>query len=73
MLHDYPEGMAIWVPKVDSFLARVGLPNHPVNPEYLPSPVPPPTHYAAVDDVDAVPYLILSCIQNIINDPTEAG
>lgn len=53
----YPEGMAIWVPKVDAFLARVGLPNRPVNPEYLPTPVPPPTRYAAVDDVGAVPYL----------------
>lgn len=53
----FPEGMAIWVPKVDAFLARVGLQNKPVNPEYLPTPSPPPTGYAAVNDVGAVPYL----------------
>jgi hypothetical protein len=28
-----------------------------VYPNYLPSPFPPPTHYAAIDDVAAVPYL----------------
>lgn len=53
----YPEGIAIWVPKVDAFIARIGLPNRLVNPGYMPTPVPPPTGYAAIDDVGAVPYL----------------
>jgi len=53
----YPEGMAIWVPKVDAFLARVGMRNRPVNPEYLPTPTPAPSRYAAADDLGAVPYL----------------
>ena len=52
-----PEGLAIWVPKVDAFLARAGLPNTPVYPEYLPVSFPQPSNYAAVDDVSAVPYL----------------
>ncbi|MEF9674229.1 hypothetical protein QNM99_27460 [Pseudomonas sp. PCH446] len=42
-------------PKVDAFLARLGLPNQPVHPEYLPVPAPPPTQYAGIKDVGAVP------------------
>jgi dienelactone hydrolase len=53
----FPEGLQIWAPKVDAFLAKVGLPNTIVHPEYLPALFPPPSTYAAVDDVDAVPYL----------------
>ena len=53
----FPEGLAIWAPKVDAFLARVGLPSKIVYPEYLPVRFPPPTHYAAIDDIDAIPYL----------------
>jgi dienelactone hydrolase len=53
----YPEGLRIWAPKVDAFLATLGLPNRITNPEYLPTDFPPPTQFAAVDDVDAVPYL----------------
>ncbi len=51
----FPEGLAIWGAKVDAFLAKLGLPNQPIHPEYLPVPVPPPTRYAAIDDVGAVP------------------
>jgi dienelactone hydrolase len=57
MMLGYREGLAIWVPKVDAFLAKVGLPNTPVYPEYLPISFPPPSNYAAIDNVDAVPYL----------------
>jgi len=53
----YPEGLAIWAPKVDAFLHKVGLPSEPVYPEYLPLPFPPPTDYAAITAIDAVPYL----------------
>lgn len=53
----YREGFAIWMPKVDAFLDKIGLPSKLVYPEYLPVPFPPPTDFAAIDDVDAVPYL----------------
>jgi dienelactone hydrolase len=53
----FPEGLAIWGPKVDTFLAQLGLPNKPIYPEYLPLPAPLPTQYAALDDVGAVPFL----------------
>ena len=53
----YPEGQAVWAPKVDAFLGRIGLPNHATNPGYLPAPFPPATHAAVLDDVAAVPYL----------------
>lgn len=52
-------GLNLWVPKLDAFLARAGLPNKLVYPEYLPTPAPPPSHYAALDDVQALPYLSL--------------
>jgi dienelactone hydrolase len=56
-LLDYPEGLPIWTPRVDAFLLSVGLPGTPLLPQYLPKPFPPPSHFAAVDDVAAVPYL----------------
>ena len=52
-----PEGLAIWVPRVDAFLDKVGLPSKPVYPEYLPAAFPPPTHYAGIDDINAIPYV----------------
>jgi dienelactone hydrolase len=56
-LLSHPEGLPIWVPKVDAFLAQIGLPAAAVHPKYLPTPFPPATHYAAIGDVAAVPYL----------------
>ena len=53
----YPEGMEIWAPEVDAFLSSVGLPSAITHAEYLPVKFPPATHYANVDDVNAVPYL----------------
>jgi dienelactone hydrolase len=52
-----PESQPLWVPKVDSFLLRIGMPSAPVNPRYMPAPFPPATSFAAIDDVAAVPYL----------------
>jgi dienelactone hydrolase len=49
--------LPIWVPRVDAFLRGIGLPNSPAHPEYMPSEVPPPSHYASLDDVTALPYL----------------
>jgi hypothetical protein len=54
---NYPEGFRIWMPKVDAFLAKLGLPSKLIHPEYVPIDIPAPTHYAAIDDVNAVPYL----------------
>lgn len=50
-------GLNLWMPKLDAFLARVGLPSKLVYPEYLPTQAPPPSHYAALNDVQALPYL----------------
>ncbi|WP_145613365.1 alpha/beta hydrolase family protein [Nitrospirillum amazonense] len=56
-LLSYTEGLAIWVPQVDAFLSEQGLPSQNLHPEYLPTPFPPASGYAAATDVDAVPYL----------------
>jgi dienelactone hydrolase len=53
----FPEGLRIWAPKVDAFLSNLGLPNKVKYPEYLPMEFPPSSNFAAIDDVDAVPYL----------------
>jgi dienelactone hydrolase len=53
----FPEGLPIWAPRLDAFLEKIGLPNQVVHPEYLPMEFPPPTQFAALDDVEAVPYL----------------
>ena len=50
-------GLPIWVPKVDAFLGKVGLPHRLIYPEYMPGAPPPPSHYANLDDTDALPYL----------------
>jgi dienelactone hydrolase len=51
------EALRIWTPKVDAFLAQIGLPSREVFPEYMPARPPRVTGYAGIDDVDAVPYL----------------
>ncbi|MEJ0047331.1 MAG: hypothetical protein WDN04_15395 [Rhodospirillales bacterium] len=53
----HPESIPIWVPRLDAFLARIGMPSRAVFPTYMPLPVPPATHFAAVDDVAAVPWI----------------
>ena len=53
----FMEGLPIWTPKVDGFLARLGMPYKNIYPEYLPTEFPPPSHFATVDDIDAVPNL----------------
>lgn len=45
----------VWAPKVDAFLARIGMPSTPVHPEYMPRETPPPSHFAAIDDLDNLP------------------
>ena len=53
----HAEGLAIWTPRVDVFLARLGLPARMVFPGYLPTPFPPASHFATIADTAAVPYL----------------
>jgi dienelactone hydrolase len=49
--------LSIWIPRMDAFLLRIGLPNKNVYPELLPAFYPAPTHFAAIDDVNAIPLL----------------
>ena len=51
----FPESLPIWTPRVDAFLARIGLPSAETHPEYLPTPTPPRSGFAALTDVAAVP------------------
>ena len=50
-----PGAMSLWMPKVDALLAQVGLPSTVQYPEYLPHPMQPATHFAALTNVDALP------------------
>lgn len=50
-----PLSFPVWAPRLDAFLAQSGLPSKIVYPDYLPYPVPPPTQFAALDAVDAIP------------------
>ena len=52
-----PDGMKLWTPEVDAFLASVGLPFTVADPGYLPTPTPAPTHFAQLADAAAVPFL----------------
>jgi dienelactone hydrolase len=54
---NYRHGLEIWVPKVDAFLEKIGLPNKVVYPQYMPTAYPRPSRYAAIDDADSVPFL----------------
>ncbi len=51
------EALPVWVPKLDAFLARAGLPGENLHPELLPAPYPKATRFAAIDDVAAVPLI----------------
>jgi dienelactone hydrolase len=51
------ESLPIWTPQVDAFLTGLGLPAAEIHPEYLPIPVPPPSQFAAIDSVSAVPFV----------------
>lgn len=54
---NFPESVAIFSPPLDAFLERIHMPNRLVNPDYLPVPSPPPSGFAKLEDVSAVPYL----------------
>jgi dienelactone hydrolase len=68
----FREGLGIWAPKVDALLASVELPSSVTHPEYLPAEFPPPTMFAAIDNVDAVPYLtdgVRQTYRKFLTDP----
>jgi dienelactone hydrolase len=51
------EGEKIWLPEAERFLDRIGMPSREVYAVAAEAPAQPPTTYAAVDDVAAIPYL----------------
>ena len=51
------EAFPIWMPKVDAFLSSLGLPAKELRSDLLPQKYPAPTHFAAIDDVSAVPLI----------------
>jgi dienelactone hydrolase len=50
------DGVRVWWPSVEAFLARVGMPTG-VRYRVAAPPAPKPTGFAAVDAVDAVPFV----------------
>lgn len=56
-LLSHGEGLPVWTDRTDAFLARLGLPGRLIHPVYLPIAVPPPSHFAALTDAAAIPYL----------------
>ncbi|WP_158602115.1 alpha/beta hydrolase family protein [Pararobbsia silviterrae] len=60
-------GLSVWVGKLDAFLKGIGMPGTEVNADYMPSPPPPDTHYAALSDVHAVPYLPPAVAQSVLD------
>jgi dienelactone hydrolase len=53
----FPESLPLWVPQIDKFLKQIGMPSTELNAGYLPEQFPPPTGFAAITDVAAIPYL----------------
>lgn len=52
-----PDAARVYAPRLEAFLTQQGLPTRITHPQYVPLPPPPATQYAAIDDVDAVPFL----------------
>jgi dienelactone hydrolase len=52
------DGAAVWLPEVERFLGALGMPTREVFAVAEP-PAQRATHYAALDDIDAVPYVPL--------------
>lgn len=50
------DGVKIWWPQTERFLRSIGMPTDQVV-AIVDEPAAPPTNYAALDDVDAIPYL----------------
>lgn len=50
------DGVAVWLPEVERFLSTIGMPIE-VKFALADTPRPPATHFAAIDDLNAVPHL----------------
>ena len=53
----HPESIPLWAPRLDAFLTRIGMPGREILPQYMPRPWPKPTHFAAVTDMAAIPWI----------------
>ena len=51
------ESLPAWVSRLDAFLAKIELPSRETLPAYMPLAWPRRTHFAALDNVDAVPWV----------------
>ncbi|MCJ2141173.1 dienelactone hydrolase family protein [Methylobacterium sp. E-066] len=53
------DGSSVYIfgPSVDKFLNKLGLPSQKLFSDYVPGPPLPSTHYSALDDIEAVPFL----------------
>jgi dienelactone hydrolase len=49
------ESFRFWVPRVDAFLAKIGMPAQNIYPEYMPLPWPKPSGFAPLEDAAAIP------------------
>ncbi|GBG13304.1 2-C-methyl-D-erythritol 4-phosphate cytidylyltransferase [Novimethylophilus kurashikiensis] len=49
------EALPVWMPKMDAFLAKIGLPAEPLHAELLPAPYPAATNFADIGNIDALP------------------
>lgn len=50
------DGVSVWWPETERFLRKIGMPTDPVV-AIINEPAMPRTDYAALDDIDAVPFL----------------
>lgn len=53
-------GEAIWQPKVQLFMQKLGLPVDVISPEFAAAPpmaIPPATNFADISDINAIPYV----------------
>ena len=56
-LLSFSEAMPVWTGAVDIFLRQIGLQAEILYPDYLPHRLPPPTHWANISDLAAVPFI----------------
>lgn len=52
-----PSALNLYAAKLDAFLVQTGFLAEAIYPEYVPQSPPPASHYAAIDDIEAVPFL----------------
>jgi dienelactone hydrolase len=71
-LLSHSESIPFWAPRVDAFLRRIGLPGREIAPQYLPMVPPPPSHFAALENVSAIPWggaSVAAAYRNFLSQP----